>query len=610
MPTEHLLRIFANDGDIDAMRDLLNGIVKKPVFATISDMAEFRRFRSVDAVSVLAGYNGEPETYIYDAASTLTADGALVVDATGMGAGRLISTRTTFATVADMLADRRTFTVGTKLTAAGFSYDVVSSDEHLTTAGGVKLDVLPGAGGAFNVLAFNADSSGATDSSAAFQLAANAAGAEGRVIVPDGAWWADNVYIDHTGLVIDCQGVFDRTGNGNPIFIVGQQANGTPSTIAKNRVIIKGLTTSGDRTVGSKAVFFRKASSCKLVDCRLWGLETSFNGDGEVGSYESICCEFHNMDLRGNTIGWNDAAGSFQGSQFFGGRIEQNQQQGIYSTSRNIKFIGTTIEANSAGDGTKPEISYGAGGILTLSECYIEVDPGNTVDHVVEVFANAGASGDAPKVQFIGGEVFANNATSRDIVKTTSTNTQSFSFLGGQYTTFKNWVSGTLSGNSQIVVMPAWSDTQRLVKNAVTFTSGATYLQYDRTSGLFSNINMELASLIVTNGFTLFGNQARNYYVNGNAAANQTVLTAAQRGSATVIAKVTGIGRASATGSSSFVAYVTIEGNGTLSNTTITSNYLASATTLTFAMSGGDLQAQNLSTSRNWNFITEIIQRA
>ena len=481
---------------------------------------------------------------------------------------------------------------------------------HRITAGGVKLEVLPGADGAYNVLAFNADSSGVTDSSAAFQLAVNTVGAEGCVIVPDGAWWADNVYIDHTGLVIDCQGVFDRTGNGNPIFIIGQQANGTPSTIAKNRVIIKGLTTSGDRTVGSKAVFFRKASYCKLVDCRLWGLDVPFDGDGEVGSYESICCEFHNIDLRGNTIGFNDPAGSFQGSQFFGGRIEQNQQQGIYSTSRNIKFIGTTIEGNSVADGTKPEISYGAGGILTLSECYIEVAGGNTVDCVVEVFANAGASGDAPKVQFIGGEVFANNAASRYLVKSESVNTQGYSFLGGQYTTFKNWVSAVLSGNSEIVVLPAWADAQRLVKNGATFGSGSTYLQYDRASGLHTNSNANIGSLLAVNGLDLFNNHLKNFFVNGNTAANQTVLTAAQRGSATVIAKVTGIGRASSSGSSSFVAYVTIEGNGTLSNTTIVSDYLGSPTALTFAMSGGDLQAQNLSTSRNWNFVTEIIQRA
>lgn len=117
-----------------------------PKFNTIALMAANDALTDGKQVVVWSGFNGEPETFTYDADSTLTADGALVVDADGMGAGRLISTRTTFATVAEMLADRRAFSVGTKLTAAGFSYDVVSSDEHLTTAGGVKLYVLPDRG--------------------------------------------------------------------------------------------------------------------------------------------------------------------------------------------------------------------------------------------------------------------------------------------------------------------------------------------------------------------------------------------------------------------------------------------------------------------------------
>tara|TARA_R110000782_G_scaffold124934_3_gene216545 strand:- start:5215 stop:7605 length:2391 start_codon:yes stop_codon:yes gene_type:complete len=44
-------------------------------------------------IAVYSGHNGESETFTYDATSTLVADGALVVDATGMGVGQLISQR-------------------------------------------------------------------------------------------------------------------------------------------------------------------------------------------------------------------------------------------------------------------------------------------------------------------------------------------------------------------------------------------------------------------------------------------------------------------------------------------------------------------------------------
>lgn len=115
-----------------------------PKFNTIALMAANDALTDGKQCVVWDGFNGEPETFVYDAASELTADGALVVDAAGMGAGRLVSKRTNFATVADMLADRRTFAVGTKLTAAGFSYEATASTGNLgqTNAGGQELNVL------------------------------------------------------------------------------------------------------------------------------------------------------------------------------------------------------------------------------------------------------------------------------------------------------------------------------------------------------------------------------------------------------------------------------------------------------------------------------------
>ena len=135
---------------------------------------------------------GSGEIFTYDAASTLIADGALVVDAVGMGAGRLISTRTRFGTVSDMLADVRTgFPNGTEFTVAGFRYEVQPAPYALglTTEGGVKLKVLTGEKG-YNVIAFGADLSGATYSNdpvrKAFAAVENAGG--GQVYFPAGQY--------------------------------------------------------------------------------------------------------------------------------------------------------------------------------------------------------------------------------------------------------------------------------------------------------------------------------------------------------------------------------------------------------------------------------------
>lgn len=74
--------------------------------------------------------------------------------------------------------------------AEGFSYQVAASsatDHHLTTAGGVKLYVLPGADGSYNVKAFGALGDGSTDDRAA--IAAAIAGARDEYL---GVQYTDN----------------------------------------------------------------------------------------------------------------------------------------------------------------------------------------------------------------------------------------------------------------------------------------------------------------------------------------------------------------------------------------------------------------------------------
>lgn len=118
-------------------------------FPTIAAMAASERLIDGASYTVDAGYNGERETFEYDAGSAVTADGALVVDATGMGAGRLISKRSEYASDAAMVADNRDYghiDEGAILTAAGFDYEVAASgasDNDRETDGGLKLNIVP-----------------------------------------------------------------------------------------------------------------------------------------------------------------------------------------------------------------------------------------------------------------------------------------------------------------------------------------------------------------------------------------------------------------------------------------------------------------------------------
>ncbi|HDZ80717.1 MAG TPA: hypothetical protein ENH56_05665 [Roseobacter sp.] len=109
-------------------------------FASITAAAASTSLIDGVTYAVTSGENSEREDFTYVAASTLTADGALVVTATGMGAGRLISTRTVYADWAKFNADVRPLDIGLSLTVRGAGgFTIVASGEHFTTAGGLKV---------------------------------------------------------------------------------------------------------------------------------------------------------------------------------------------------------------------------------------------------------------------------------------------------------------------------------------------------------------------------------------------------------------------------------------------------------------------------------------
>lgn len=117
-----------------------------------------------------------------------------------------------FDNVTALLADTRTWPTGQILNTReeGFAYEVVTSGQHVTTAGGVKLYVLT------RVL----DALGArltTDDTAVFAVAAADGGQWG--LIPGALYRCANVALNVAGTVIHCDGqaTIEKNANG-PIF--------------------------------------------------------------------------------------------------------------------------------------------------------------------------------------------------------------------------------------------------------------------------------------------------------------------------------------------------------------------------------------------------------
>ena len=163
-------------------------------------------------VEVEKAFNGGIEHFRYDAASTLTADGALIVDATGMGGGQFFSTRTMYASYPEAKADLRTFDVGTVLNIQGIRGALIARDTlgswGQTNAGGQNFD----AWSLTNVVTlWGAVGDKVTDDTAAFERCRDAMAAQGggTAFVPNGVYSLNNFVIQDRNIM------FQGTMGGN-----------------------------------------------------------------------------------------------------------------------------------------------------------------------------------------------------------------------------------------------------------------------------------------------------------------------------------------------------------------------------------------------------------
>lgn len=135
--------------------------------------------------------------------------------------------RATFAHVSTMKAYALALgPVGTKVEAGRHRYEVVSSGEHLTTAGGVKLIVLPGPRG-YEIEAFGIDLTNTTGMSAALAAADAVAVAAGQPLVGTPGTVKLNASLTHEAVVITngikfhFEGGVVQTFNGQ--FVAGRE---------------------------------------------------------------------------------------------------------------------------------------------------------------------------------------------------------------------------------------------------------------------------------------------------------------------------------------------------------------------------------------------------
>lgn len=209
--------------------------------------------------------------------------------------------RASFTTVANLVADTTlSYTEGDNLfrvdsgdviAADAFSYQVAistASDNNLTTAGGIKLYVLIGADGSYNVKAFGAVGDGVTDDSTAVQAAIDQAVADGMpgpVVFPhsDNFYLLTNIALDGSNLKIDASRAYLKNTSATSMFVFGATSDLQFSDLIFNRLV----------NTGTGHVFENKGllAQCKIYAKRITN-QTS-DGSGSI---------FHSSDASGGSV--------------------------------------------------------------------------------------------------------------------------------------------------------------------------------------------------------------------------------------------------------------------------------------------------------------------
>lgn len=290
---------------------------------------------------------------------------------------------------------------------------------------------------------------------AAIQKALNT----GRDVVGPSAYYRINksLYIKQTRQKFKELGVIWMDASiAKPVLYLGaKDTNGTKSDEQVWFAEISGTSFYGhnNRSEGSAGLSLVSCSQCKLfLDIR--GFHAGIRVDGVC-----ILNTFFQPILLQNTYGIYDPLGNpttsdIQGSVFFGGRIEQNEKEGVYLASPNIKFIGSAIEGNgkfNGSDGTTPEVTILAGptsGAVTFTDCYMESLDGKPALGTIVIAPMASRSVKVMSGDYFGGVTNKNNIVMVEISAPASAEV-SVTIIGASLSDYKNYGRGIIAGNSQ-----------------------------------------------------------------------------------------------------------------------------------------------------------------
>lgn len=243
------------------------------------------------------------------------------------------------------------------------------------------------------------------------------------------------------------------------LYIGAKDANGTKANEQVWFAEVNGTSFygSGDRALGSAGISLISCSQCKIYpDAR--GFHAGIRVDGVC-----ILNTFFQPVLLQNTYGIYDPLGNpttsdMQGSVFFGGRIEQNEKEGAYLASPNIKFIGTCIEGNgkfNGSDGSTPEVTILAGptsGAVTFTDCYMESLDGKPAPGTIVIAPMATRSVKIMSGDYFGGVTNKDHIVMVEISAPASPEV-SVTIIGASLSDYKNYGRGTIVGNSQFVAI-------------------------------------------------------------------------------------------------------------------------------------------------------------
>ena len=298
---------------------------------------------------------------------------------------------------------------------------------------------------------------------------------------------------------------------GKPcIYIGAKDSTGTKSESSVWQARIDGISFcgQGNRTQGSSGV--------NLVWCSQ-GIFT-FEARGFFAGLEitglSIVNTFNTLTLLQNTYGVYDVVGNptladIQASIFIGGRIEQNQREGVYTSSPNIKFNGTVIEGNGlwdSGDGTTAEVALLGGttsGSVNFSDCYMESLAGKSIDSIIQI--KSGAS----RTLFInGGEYYGSLDKNKYLVKieNPASNVVGVLITGASVNDVLNYAKGVISGNSRVSVMNCFPREEMALWLDVTVGVGSPLIQQIDRSYWYVNQNLRTKQISNADEISSVGN--------------------------------------------------------------------------------------------------------